>query len=66
MFIFWILLEYQARVDEAEMDRKDWRCFLRKAAANAAYSKPKDLDPNFQLRNGGVLTDVESSSMSVR
>jgi hypothetical protein len=42
---------------------------LEPVAANAAYSRAKeysgDLDDNYQLKNGGVLTDVESSSMSV-
>mmetsp|Transcript_17279 Transcript_17279/g.39875 ORF Transcript_17279/g.39875 Transcript_17279/m.39875 type:complete len:179 (-) Transcript_17279:110-646(-) len=32
--------------------------------ANEAYSTPKNLDRNYQLRNAGVMTDVESSSMS--
>jgi len=32
---------------------------------NAAYSAPKGYENNYQLRNGGAMTDVESSSMSV-
>lgn len=33
---------------------------------NSAYAAPKGYDANYQLKNGGAMTDVESSSMSVR
>merc|ERR1711966_172972 len=31
---------------------------------NSGYTAPKGNDKNYQLRNAGVMTDVESSSMS--